>query len=362
MRILLFFSLFFLASYSANAQTEKGKERFAKRLFTDFKKNRLDLIVDQFVDSVFLDELLKQSKELQEEVSKKYSREKIHKQRKIAKERFRKSLERAYRKYTANNIEDPLSRVVPITKIYKKSSVPIETFNLRYQFNLDDKEAEIKISQIIYDRARKRFTVFSDRVRAYLLDTDLEVSTERIKKIESARLDEIDEEVKAPARSPQDVRTEPPMVAEPNWKKSKKTERLSNEVKEYEPEPIVIEKEEFLPPPPAPPYGTKQVVLQFVEQMPEFPGGQEEMMNYISKNIQYPELARDNGIQGKVYIKFIVGEDGTMRDIEVIKGIGGGCDEEAVRVLKRMPKWKPGKQSGKTVPVSFTLPFSFKLK
>ena len=95
--------------------------------------------------------------------------------------------------------------------------------------------------------------------------------------------------------------------------------------------------------------------------MPEYPGGINKLMEYLSKNIEYPKAARESGIQGRVFVSFIVEKDGSISNVKVIRSIGGGCDEEAVRVVKAMPKWKPGKQRGKAVRVSYMLPVVFKL-
>ena len=106
----------------------------------------------------------------------------------------------------------------------------------------------------------------------------------------------------------------------------------------------------------------KNGVYQIVEEMPQFPGGEKGMMEFVTKNIAYPQEARDKEIEGRVFVKFVIEKDGSVSDVKVAKGIGGGCDEEAVRVVKAMPKWKPGKQDGKTVRVSYTMPFFFKLQ
>jgi len=99
-----------------------------------------------------------------------------------------------------------------------------------------------------------------------------------------------------------------------------------------------------------------------VEQMPEFPGGIGELGKYLGKNLRYPAQARNANISGKVFVAFVVGSDGTIRDVTVSKGIGYGCDEEAIRVVKSMPKWKPGRQSGRSVPVRYSLPIVFKME
>ena len=103
-------------------------------------------------------------------------------------------------------------------------------------------------------------------------------------------------------------------------------------------------------------------VYEKVEVMPEFPGGDQAMMDFVAKNVQYPKEAMEKEISGRVLVGFIVEKDGSISETEVVKGIGGGCDEEAVRVVKAMPKWKPVKQKGKPVRVHFMLPLTFKLQ
>lgn len=107
---------------------------------------------------------------------------------------------------------------------------------------------------------------------------------------------------------------------------------------------------------------SKPEVLIVVEQMPEYPGGDAAMMKFLAENLKYPDMAKDNGVEGTVYIKFIVNSKGKISNAEVIKGIGSGCDEEALRVVKKMPQWNPGTQEGKPVDVYYTLPIKFKLQ
>ncbi len=99
-----------------------------------------------------------------------------------------------------------------------------------------------------------------------------------------------------------------------------------------------------------------------VEQMPTFPGGEAEMQRYIASNLKYPVVAQESGIQGRVTVRFVVSKTGAIEDVNVIRGIDPSCDKEAVRVVKSMPKWIPGKQNGLNVPVYFTLPIVFRLK
>jgi periplasmic protein TonB len=102
-------------------------------------------------------------------------------------------------------------------------------------------------------------------------------------------------------------------------------------------------------------------VFMVVEQQPEFEGGYEAMTKFIAKNLKYPASARRMGIDGTVYVTFVVGKDGSINDVKVLKGISADCDKEAVRVVQAMPNWKPGKQNGKPVLVRFNLPIKFKL-
>ncbi len=99
----------------------------------------------------------------------------------------------------------------------------------------------------------------------------------------------------------------------------------------------------------------------FVEQMPEFKDGMKAMFRFLNDNIKYPAVARENGIEGTVYVGFVIGKNGVIRDVIVKRGISGGCNEEAVRVVSMMPNWRPGRQNGKEVNVAFTLPIKFTL-
>lgn len=116
------------------------------------------------------------------------------------------------------------------------------------------------------------------------------------------------------------------------------------------------------PPPPKPPVvedDKPQEPLRSVQKMPKFPG---DINRYLADNIRYPALASEQGIEGQVVLEFVVGVDGRVSNIQVKRGQGGGLTEEAVRVVKGMPKWTPGEQNGRTVPVYYTLPVRFTLK
>lgn len=106
---------------------------------------------------------------------------------------------------------------------------------------------------------------------------------------------------------------------------------------------------------------TDSTIYTFVEIMPEFPGGEENLRKYLKQLIRYPDEARKNGIEGKVYITFMVEANGHISNVKVLRGIKGGCDEEAVRVIKEMPPWQPGKNKGRPVRVQYSMPVIFQL-
>jgi protein TonB len=124
----------------------------------------------------------------------------------------------------------------------------------------------------------------------------------------------------------------------------------NTEVQEYV--PVQQEEEE----------SQEQQIFMVVEAMPEFPGGQNALNKYLSENIKYPQMAKESGIQGRVFVTFVVEKDGRVTDVRILRGIGGGCDEEAIRVVQNMPRWTPGKQRGKPVRVQFNLPVKFTLQ
>lgn len=101
--------------------------------------------------------------------------------------------------------------------------------------------------------------------------------------------------------------------------------------------------------------------FQIVEQMPHFPGGTEEMMKFIKKNVKYPQQAAENGVEGRVFLRFVVLPNGEIGHVEVLRSLDPTCDQEAVRVIKSMPRWIPGKQNGTAVAVFFNLPITFRL-
>ena len=116
--------------------------------------------------------------------------------------------------------------------------------------------------------------------------------------------------------------------------------------------PVEVEEEEV----------EEQQIFQVVEEMPEFPGGMGECMKFLGKNIKYPQISADNGVQGRVIVQFVVNKDGSIVDPVVVRGVDPYLDKEALRVISMMPKWKPGKQRGKPVRVKYTVPVMFRLQ
>jgi periplasmic protein TonB len=115
--------------------------------------------------------------------------------------------------------------------------------------------------------------------------------------------------------------------------------------------PIIVEEEEV----------AEDVIFTVVEDQPSFPGGDEARMRFLQENLRYPTMAREAGIQGTVFVTFVVERDGSVTDVRVLRGIGGGLDEEAVRVVRMMPRWNPGRQRGQAVRVQFNMPIRFVL-
>lgn len=104
---------------------------------------------------------------------------------------------------------------------------------------------------------------------------------------------------------------------------------------------------------------TDEEIILVIETSPTFIGGEKARVKFLKNNVKYPEKAKKNGIQGTVYVSFVVEKDGNISNVKILRGIGGGCDEEVIRVMKLMPKWNPGKHKGKAVRVQFTMTVKF---
>lgn len=160
-------------------------------------------------------------------------------------------------------------------------------------------------------------------------------------------------------------------VISANIKKSEFMDLMKSMVlKQYEPEPVIevldpvsiVEEKQEPVAETAVPAADDETIYATVENLPEFPGGQQALFKYLKDNIMYPTIAKENGIQGRVVCTFVVEKDGRITNVEVVRSGGDpSLDKEAVRVIKYMPKWKPGKQQGVTVRVQYTVPVSFRL-
>lgn len=176
-----------------------------------------------------------------------------------------------------------------------------------------------------------------------------------VKKIETLRF--------VPPVVTEKAETEPPVITPPDPNVNIGTKNIEGErttvytppTEEVAPTPPPVEESKVVKP------VEEDKPFLIVEQNPEFVNGTKAMYQFLSDNIKYPAIARENSIAGTVYVGFVVGKDGTIRDVVVKRGIGGGCNEEAVRVVKLMPKWNPGKQQGKPVSVAYTIPIKFHL-
>jgi protein TonB len=105
----------------------------------------------------------------------------------------------------------------------------------------------------------------------------------------------------------------------------------------------------------------EEVPFALAEVRPEFPGGEVALQKYIASHVQYPEIARENGLQGKVFVQFVINKRGEVENVIIARGVDAALDKEALRVIQGLPKWKPGVQRGKPVRVSYTVPINFKL-
>lgn len=186
---------------------------------------------------------------------------------------------------------------------------------------------------------------------------------EQVEAIERTVIDEVEETIiqteeqeKPPEPEPpqEQVITELEIVEnDAEIENEVKMEDFSKEVLNTEAvAPIVEEKEEEV----------EEEVVIIPDVNPEFAGGEAKLYEYLSENIKYPDLARDGGITGKVFVQFVVEKDGSITNVQVKRDIGGGCGDEAKRVVRSMPKWKPGKVGGRTVRSQFILPINFTLK
>jgi len=180
--------------------------------------------------------------------------------------------------------------------------------------------------------------------------------------IDTSRNDLITEEIIEPPPTEQPP-PPPPKIQQPEIIEVEDEEEIEEEIEvdlDIEiTEETVIEDIEFTE---EPEEEVAEEVFTIVEDQPTPKGGMKAFYKYVNKNMRYPSQAKRMGIEGKVYVQFVVDKDGSITEVQAIRGIGAGCDEEAVRVIKGMPKWTPGKQRGRPVKVRMVLPIVFKLQ
>jgi protein TonB len=195
-----------------------------------------------------------------------------------------------------------------------------------------------------------------------------EAKVERKEVVKQEKIEQVVEKVKssikftAPViKKDDEVRPEDEMKSQDEIMNSKVAVGFANVIGNDE-SGEVLKAKEMIVNEPVKPKEEENKVFDVVEQMPSFPGGMAALMAYLQKNIKYPPVAEENGIQGRVVCSFVVERDGSVTDIKVAKSVDPSLDKEAVRVVGAMPRWIPGKQNGQSVRVKYTLPVTFRLQ
>ena len=220
----------------------------------------------------------------------------------------------------------------------------------------------------IADEAAAKRQAMQEAVELSALEQKKEAKVERKEVVKQENVEKVVEKVKssikftAPViKKDDEVRPEDEMKSQEEIL-STKTAIGSFDVKGNDESGEVLKAKEVIATEPVKPKEEENKVFDVVEQMPSFPGGQAALMNYLNNNIKYPVIAEENGIKGRVVVQFVVGKDGHISDVKVAKSVDPSLDKEAVRVVKAMPKWIPGKQNGQAVTVRYTLPVTFRLQ
>ena len=219
----------------------------------------------------------------------------------------------------------------------------------------------------IADEAAAKRQAMQEAVELSALEQKKEAKVERKEVVRQENVEKVVEKVKSSVKFPapeikkdNEVRPEDEMKSQDEIMSSKLSVG-SFDVKGNDEGGEVLKAKEVIATEPVKPKEEENKVFDVVEQMPSFPGGNAAMMNYLSQNIKYPVIAEENGIQGRVIVQFVVGKDGHISDVRVAKSVDPSLDKEAVRVVKGMPRWIPGKQNGQAVTVRYTLPVTFRL-
>ena len=220
----------------------------------------------------------------------------------------------------------------------------------------------------IADEAAAKRQAMQEAVELSALEQKKEAKVERKEAVKQENVEKVVEKVKSSVKftapvikKDDEVRPEDEMKSQEEIMSSKLSVG-SFDVKGNDEGGEVLKAKEVIATEPVKPKEEENKVFDVVEQMPSFPGGMSALMNYLNNNIKYPVIAEENGIQGRVIVQFIVGKDGHISDVKVAKSVDPSLDKEAVRVVKAMPKWIPGKQNGQAVTVRYTLPVTFRLQ
>lgn len=243
------------------------------------------------------------------------------------------------------------------------------TYRLRLLASSPDRGSSIYTKSVRIDRAKREATnnenreVFAENNATPPAESETSVGQPQI--IDGATRDINEEEQEQNNTSAAENDTENPSgiqeAEEPGVEEEENTPVENKRVEAEKLEDNITESETSMPAPsPANTLSTPAVLFN-ADIMPEFPGGKNGLKRYFRKNYTYPQAARESGIEGTVFIRFVVKEDGSVSDIAVLKGLGFGCDDEAIRLVRKMPKWIPGEHAGKRVAVYKTMPIGFKL-
>lgn len=188
---------------------------------------------------------------------------------------------------------------------------------------------------------------------------DLEVVS--LGQLESEETEILDIPITEMPPPPPPVLQQPEIIEVPDEEEIEQEVEMDLDVEIKEEKPVVKPIKIDAPPPPPQVKEEEEEIFMVVENQPEPEGGMAAFYKYVGKEMDYPKQARRMGVEGRVFMQFVVDKDGSLTEIKVLKGIGSGCDEEAIRVLKAAPKWKPGKQRGRPVKVRMSIPIVFRL-
>ncbi|KJF41807.1 energy transducer TonB [Draconibacterium sediminis] len=173
------------------------------------------------------------------------------------------------------------------------------------------------------------------------------------------------EDLVIPSTPPEKTEPEKPIIKVPVFKVIEDGKKIDEELiweGEEPEEPLTIDLGSIMDFGEDPEEEDLSGIFDFAETMPEFPGGDAALLSFLSKNVKYPAIAQENGIKGKVFVTFVVDENGNIYDVTLARGVDSSLDREAIRVVKSMPRWKPGKQGNKAVKVRYTVPINFILQ